>query len=197
MEPGKRPRRFSREAPPGAGNLRAAAVFPPGGDAAADVPLGLVFIQDRFYLKEEISVVERQTLAEILVDRALADAESLGRGPDGGSVLYDVLRQLTGPLFNISLQWLTLPIPICFIYMRDQVYPCHRPAPEIPGRGVDAAGIKNYTNFIGINCAKMPPLAADRKQGFLLTRNRGNRRESPAAGKNSASQAERRERYLR
>ncbi len=48
---------------------------------------------------------------------ALADPESPGSLPHSGPILDDIGGQLTGPLFDISLQDPTLPIPIWSIYM--------------------------------------------------------------------------------
>lgn len=67
----QKPRRTCRKAcsfaPPGAAALRFAAVFAPCGDAAADMPFRLVFVQDLLDLEVEGSVVEGQALLYILM----------------------------------------------------------------------------------------------------------------------------------
>ena len=79
------------------------AVLPLGGDAAPDVALGLVELQDLPGLEVESPVIERQPLGDILVDRGLADAELRGGGTDRRLVLDDVLGQRGGPLLDIAL----------------------------------------------------------------------------------------------
>lgn len=101
------------------------AVFFAGGNAAANVALGLVLIQNGLDLEIQRAVIQWKTLAEIFMHRALADAELLSGGPDSGPVLYDVDGQIAGPFLDISLQTDTLPIPSWFIYMRLFENPCH------------------------------------------------------------------------
>ena len=43
------------------------AVLPAGGDAAADVPLGLVLLQDLLDLEVEAPVVDGQALLDVLM----------------------------------------------------------------------------------------------------------------------------------
>lgn len=63
-----------------------APVFSPGGESAADVPLGLVLIQQRPYAPVERRMDLRQALRQILVYGAFADAESGGGGADSAFV---------------------------------------------------------------------------------------------------------------
>lgn len=76
-------------------------VFFPGGDAAPDVPLGLVLFQYRLSLKVEGPVKGGQPFAQVLVDGGLGNAEFCGRSADGGPILYDVLGELNSPLLHI------------------------------------------------------------------------------------------------
>ena len=87
-----------------------------GGDAAADVAFGLVFIQHRLDLEVEGTVEPGQSFAEVFMYRRLGHAEDFGGGADGGAVLNDVTGQSTGPLLDISLQRHALPIPELLFY---------------------------------------------------------------------------------
>ena len=87
-----------------------APVFFPGGDAAADVALGLVLIQHLLDLQVQRPVKQRQPLGDILVDGGFADSEFLCRCPDRGPVFYDVQRQALGPLFHVAFQNHNTPI---------------------------------------------------------------------------------------
>ena len=94
-------------------NASLPAIFPARGHAAADVALGLVHVQYRFYLIVQRAVEFRQTFAQIFMDRGFADAEFLSGGADGGPVLYDVLSERDGTLLDVSLQATTLPACFC------------------------------------------------------------------------------------
>ena len=76
-------------------------VFPAGGEAAPDVPLRLVFVQQRLYLQPQRAVVQRQPFTDVLVDGGLADTEFFGGGPHRRLVLYQVKSQFFGPLLQI------------------------------------------------------------------------------------------------
>ena len=76
-------------------------VFPPGGKATADMALGLVFLQQRLYLQPQRPVVQRQPLADILMDGGFADTEFFGSVPHCRPVLYQVKSQFFGPLLQI------------------------------------------------------------------------------------------------
>ena len=67
-----------------------ALVFLAGRHAAADMPLGLVEIQQPPHLPVQRRADARQPLGQILVDRGLADAVMRGGGADGAPVLDDV-----------------------------------------------------------------------------------------------------------
>jgi len=75
------------------------------------VPLGLVFFQNLFDLQIQRPVIKRKPLRQVFMYGRFADAVFLGRRPDGGSVLYDVNGQFTGPLLNISFD--RSPLPDC------------------------------------------------------------------------------------
>ncbi len=94
-----------------------ALVLAAGGQAAPDVALGLVLVQDGLCLEVERAVAQRQTLRQVLVYRGFAQAEMLGGGADGGPVLYDVKGQVFGPGFQIVFD--STPLPCCYwpIYM--------------------------------------------------------------------------------
>ena len=80
------------------------AVFPAGGDAAADMPLCLVFLQNLFHLKMQRPVIKGQTLLNILMYGGFGNAEFLGRVAHGGAVFDDVGGQLTGALLDVTFQ---------------------------------------------------------------------------------------------
>ena len=65
-------------------------VFYSGCHAAADMALGLVFIQHRFGLMVKRGVYALQTLGQVLMYCGFADAEFFRGGADGGSVFYYV-----------------------------------------------------------------------------------------------------------
>ena len=77
------------------------AVLFPGGDAAADVSLGLVHLQDFLHLLVQHPIELGQPLGDVLVHCGFADAEFLCGGADRGPVLYDVKGQLTGPFLHV------------------------------------------------------------------------------------------------
>ena len=79
-------------------------VFFAGGDAAADVPFCFVFLQNFFDMQIQASVVEGESLLDVLMNGTFADAKFLCRVPNGGAVLNDVSGQFTGALFDISFQ---------------------------------------------------------------------------------------------
>ena len=56
-------------------------VFPAGGEAAPDVPLRLVFVQQRLYLQPQRAVVQRQPFTDVLVYRR-DELERLPPSPD-------------------------------------------------------------------------------------------------------------------
>ena len=86
-------------------------VFAPGGHAAPDVALGLVFLQYLLDLVPQRPVIKRQPLGQILVHRGFTDAEFLGGGPHRRAVFYEVKGQLLGPLLQIFFD--SLPLPTC------------------------------------------------------------------------------------
>ena len=77
------------------------AVLFPGGDAAADVSLGLVHLQDFLHLLVQHPIELGQPFGDVLVHCGFADAEFLCGGADRGPVFYEVKGQLPGPLFQI------------------------------------------------------------------------------------------------
>ena len=106
---GKAARLPRRNGQSGAGALAWGASEPPvlfsGGDPAADMPLGLIFIQNHFYLPVKARVNPGQPILEILMYGALRDAEGFGGAPDRGLVFDDIQRQVLSPLFNRPFQW--------------------------------------------------------------------------------------------
>jgi hypothetical protein len=79
-------------------------VFSPRGKPAADMPLGLVEVEQLSDLGIESRAAGRQTLGEILVHRGLADAEFRGRGADGAFVLDDIRGQIAGAFLYTAVQ---------------------------------------------------------------------------------------------
>ena len=69
-----------------------------GGHASPDVPLGLVHRQHVLHVPVEAAVQVFQPLGDILVHRALADAELLCRPAHGGLVFHNVLAALRRPV---------------------------------------------------------------------------------------------------
>ena len=78
-----------------------AFVFPAGGKAAPDMPLGFVYIQKLSYLPVQGRIQTRQAVRQILMYGGFGYAEMCGCGADGGFVLNDVHGQIAGALFNI------------------------------------------------------------------------------------------------
>ena len=77
-------------------------VFSLCGKAAADVPLGLVALQQAPHLGVEGPVHGGQPLGEVLVDRRFADAEAGGRRADGAVVFNDIGGQVAGALLDAA-----------------------------------------------------------------------------------------------
>ena len=75
------------------------AVLFPGGDAAADVSLGLVHLQDFLHLLVQHPIELGQPFGDVLVHCGFADAEFLCGGADRGPVFDDVLSQPEGDYF--------------------------------------------------------------------------------------------------
>ena len=88
-----------------------ASVFLSGGDAAPDVPLSFVDLQNLFGLQVETAVEQGQTFRNILMYCAFTDSKLLCGGTDGGPVLYDVKSQALGPVLHIPFQ--TIHSPPC------------------------------------------------------------------------------------
>lgn len=80
------------------------AILPAGGDAAPDMPLSFVDLQNLMDLKVECTIELRQSLGNILMYGRLADTEFLRGGADRRLILYDVLGQMFGPLLHVPLQ---------------------------------------------------------------------------------------------
>ena len=83
-------------------------IFPPGGNAPPDVPLGLVLLQHPLYLEVQGPVEGGQAFTEVLMYGGFADAELPGGGPHRGTVLYDVKRQPAGAFLDVPFQAATL-----------------------------------------------------------------------------------------
>ncbi len=67
------------------------------------MPLGLVFVKDRFAAPVKIAVYGQEPLMHILMYSAFTDIKHLCRSADGGVVIDYVLRDLDHPIFNIVL----------------------------------------------------------------------------------------------
>lgn len=71
--------------------------------------LGFVFLQNAFYLQKQRSVPLFQTLGQILVYGAFADAKLLGSRADSRLILYNVCCEIVCALFNVAFQKNTTP----------------------------------------------------------------------------------------
>ena len=78
-------------------------------DSAANMALGFVDLQHLFHLLVQYRMKFGKPFAQIFMYRTFADTELFGGSADGGPVLYNVLSQAYGPLFDVSLQKTTLP----------------------------------------------------------------------------------------
>jgi len=72
-------------------------IFAPGGKAAADMPLGLVEIQQLTHLPIQARIHMRQTFCQILMYGGLRHAEFFGGGAHCCPILNDVRSQIAGP----------------------------------------------------------------------------------------------------
>lgn len=81
-----------------------APIFPPGRESAADVPLGLVPVQQPAHLAVELGTQTRETLGQVLVDGGLADPENRSRGADGGFMFEKVHGQVADPFLDVVAQ---------------------------------------------------------------------------------------------
>ena len=84
--------------------LFASLVFPPRGQAAANVPLGLVAVQQRADFVIQRPVDTGQPRRDVFVHRAFADAELCRCGTDGAVVFHNISGQLAGTLLDASSQ---------------------------------------------------------------------------------------------
>ena len=75
-------------------------IFHLGGHAAADVPLGLVLIQDRFDFLVQLPVRQPETICHVFMNRRFGYAKFGGGLPDRRVVADDVSRLLCGALFG-------------------------------------------------------------------------------------------------
>ena len=87
------------------------AVLFPCGNAAPDMTLSLIDIQNFLGLQVETAVEQGQTLRNILMYCTFADPKLLCGGTDSGPVLYDVKSQALGPVLHIPFQ--TIHSPPC------------------------------------------------------------------------------------
>jgi len=67
------------------------------------MPLGLVYIQEQTHLFIKPRIDPRKPLCQILMYCGFTDPEALGGGADGGPVVYDEHRQVTGALLDICV----------------------------------------------------------------------------------------------
>ena len=73
-------------------------ILAPCGEAAADMPLGLVEVQQLTHLPVKPRVHMRQPLGQVLVYGGFGNTEDPGCGADGRLILDDVHGQIAGPL---------------------------------------------------------------------------------------------------
>ena len=78
-------------------------VFSPGGQAAADVALGFVQIQQLPHLAVQRRVDLHQPLGDVFMYGRFGNAELGGGCPDGGFILDDIHSQIAGALFDICM----------------------------------------------------------------------------------------------
>ena len=79
-------------------------IFHPCGDPAADVPLGLVLSQNGLHLAVQRGIAAFQTLGQVFMYGAFADAELFGGVAHGGAVFDDIDRQITGAFLDVGSQ---------------------------------------------------------------------------------------------
>ena len=79
-------------------------ILPTCGLTAANVALGLVYVQKLTHLMKKRRTDPRQPLSEVFMYGGFGNAELLGGGADGRTVIYDILRQIAGTLLNICIQ---------------------------------------------------------------------------------------------
>ena len=79
-------------------------IFFPGRQAAPDMPLGLVHVQNSPGLSRETGIDMQQTLRHILVYRTLTNPELLRRLTHRRIVFYDIIRNVYRAFFDIILQ---------------------------------------------------------------------------------------------
>ncbi len=77
-------------------------VFLPGGQAAPDVPLLLILVQNMPDLGIQGIAAQAQLLCQCLVDGGFGNAEVPGSGSDGGTGFDHVHSQFTGSLLQLS-----------------------------------------------------------------------------------------------
>ena len=92
-----------------------ALIFFPGGNAAAEMALGFIDLQNLLDLEVKATVEFGQTFAQILMYSGFADGKPLCGGADRSPVLDHVLSERDGTLLDISFQATTLPASYCSI----------------------------------------------------------------------------------
>ena len=107
--------------------LSLSLVFFACGQAASDVSFGFVVLQNLLDLLMKRGTDSLQPLAQILVYGALGNAESFGRGTDCRAILYDVLRQFNGSIFDVRPH-ITTPGSALVNDMRECPGVCEEPA---------------------------------------------------------------------
>jgi len=83
----------------------------PRRHAAADVPLGLIQVQQLSHLRIHLRLEPGQPLGQILVHRGLGYAKLSCRLTDGALLFNYVLSQIADPLFYIRVHF--SPLPAC------------------------------------------------------------------------------------
>ena len=97
--------------------LFASLVFPPRGQAAANVPLRFVLFQNAANLFKQHRIDPAQSLRKILVYSRFADAEFCRRRPNRSIVFNHIETQLLSAIFDLIMQIPSLPRYSCIMYM--------------------------------------------------------------------------------
>ena len=79
-------------------------IFFPGRQAAPDMPLGLIYVQNLPGLSRETGINMQQTFCHILMYRTLTDSKFLRCLPHCRVVFDNIIRYIYCSLFDIILQ---------------------------------------------------------------------------------------------
>ncbi len=79
-------------------------IFFPGRQAAPDMPLGLIYVQNLPGLSRETGINMQQAFCHILMYRTLTNSKLLRRLTHCRIVFYDIIRNVYRAFFDIILQ---------------------------------------------------------------------------------------------